>query len=426
MSAKPEAGAAPSLRGGALKGNSVLVTSSDAGDRLLDYLKSLRKSPLGRAAVHLRLSVLAANQVIPADREAAQGAVLEWAEKHQGSAYALFNGDLVALSKGARAEELRSLSERIQAMFEKALRADDEPADAKVCRWYDLSAELPVLLDACDRIQLEKRAHDAAVAERRAWLSEGSLPVITPSLMARLEEALQRTDIDRFMRQQPICRVEPDNVWSPKPCGREVYVRIREIERIMMPGVDLIGDDWLFLHLTGLLDQRVLTHFLREPESLGRQPTSLNLRLSSVLSPDFGRLVRLMSDVDRRKLTIEFQSVDLMAAYDEFLFARSYLSDIGVKLCLDGVDDIGLPVLAEEKFAVDAIKIKWTPDADGNMNVESEGEFARAIKSFGPERFVLCHCGDRNALEFGHRFGLRLFQGRYLDQLLSPTATRIN
>ncbi|MBM3483523.1 MAG: EAL domain-containing protein [Alphaproteobacteria bacterium] len=426
MSQKPASDAAPSLRGVGPKGNTVLVSSADAGDKLIELIKALRKSPIGRSAVHLRLSALLEGAAQASDCEAARGAVIEWAEKHGGTAFALFNNDVVGISKGARGEELRQLAERIEALFKGVPRNTDEAPDAKTCRWYDLSAELPVLLDVCDRIQLEKRAYDQAVAERRAWLAEGGLPVVTPSIMARLEEALQRADIDRFLRQQPICKLKTGNMWSPEPCGREVYVRIREIERIMMPGVDLIGDEWLFLYMTSLLDQRVLTHFLREPDSLCRQPTWLNLRLSSVLSADFGRLVRLLSESDRRKLTVELQSVDLMAAYDEFLFARSFLNDIGVKLCLDGVDDIGLPVLVEAKIGVDMIKIKWTPDSDGQMQVEPGGEFARALNEYGPTRVVLCHCSDRNALKFGHRLGITLFQGRFLDQLLSPTATRIN
>jgi len=60
------------------------------------------------------------------------------------------------------------------------------------------------------------------------------------------------------------------------------------------------------------------------------------------------------------------------------------------------------------------------------MQVEPGGEFARALNEYGPTRVVLCHCSDRNALKFGHRLGITLFQGRFLDQLLSPTATRIN
>lgn len=426
MSQKAEPSAAPSLRGVSLKGNNLLISSSDAGEKLIEHIKSMRKGPIGQCAVHLRLSALQEGAAPAADCEAARSAVIEWAASHGGTAFSLFNSDIVAIAKGARGEELRTLAERIEKLFAGVARGPEEGADSRTCRWYDLSAELPVLLDVCDRIEMEKRAHDQAVAERRAWLAEGGLPVVTPAIMARLEEALQRADIDRFMRQQPICKLKTGNVWSPEPCGREVYVRIREIERIMMPGVDLIGDEWLFLYMTSLLDQRVLAHFLREPDTLCRQPTWLNLRLSSVLSADFGRLVRLLSEADRRKLTVELQSVDLMAAYDEFLFARSFLSDIGVKLCLDGVDDIGLPVLVEAKLNVDMIKIKWTPDADGNMKIEPDGEFAKALAAYGPSRVVLCHCSDRNALEFGHRLGISLFQGRFLDQLLSPTATRIN
>ena len=115
-----------------------------------------------------------------------------------------------------------------------------------------------------------------------------------------------------------------------------------------------------------------------------------------------------------------------MADYEGYVFARSYLNDIGVTLFLDGTDEFNLPDLIAADLAPDAIKIRWNPSADVKALVDPSSEFANSIAAFGPHRTVLCHCSDSRAIEFGHRLGLTRFQGRYLDQLLSPGSARFN
>jgi EAL domain-containing protein (putative c-di-GMP-specific phosphodiesterase class I) len=144
-----------------------------------------------------------------------------------------------------------------------------------------------------------------------------------------------------------------------------------------------------------------------------------------VLSPEFNRLARLMTDTDRRNLTIELNAVDLMADYDGYLFVRSYLSDIGVKVCLDGTDQHSLPGLVDAGLAADMIKIRWSRDADMVALAKPDNAFAQAIAAFGPLRAVLCGCSEARAIEFGHALGLDLFQGRYVDQLMNPNAIRM-
>ena len=53
---------------------------------------------------------------------------------------------------------------------------------------------------------LERRASEAGAAEQLEVRRIPGAKPVTPSTMARLEIALGASDIDRFMRQQPICR----------------------------------------------------------------------------------------------------------------------------------------------------------------------------------------------------------------------------
>ena len=67
------------------------------------------------------------------------------------------------------------------------------------------------------------------------------------------------------MRSQPICAVLPDQ--PPHPIFEEIYVRIADLQKPLMPNVNLAGNRWLFQHLTQSLDLRVLSILSRRPEA---------------------------------------------------------------------------------------------------------------------------------------------------------------
>lgn len=404
----------------------MLIKGEQVEEKLIEKLEALRRSAIGRTAVHLRLSALADQAEWVVERDIAAEALVDWIRPRGATAYELSTGDVIALCKGVRSEELRTLTHKLEELFEDAPRRDGESSEIKLCLWYDLSAELNTLIAFCDNVLIDRRANQAGATERLEETPPPNAKPVTPASMARLEIALGSSDIDRFMRQQAICRVPPGRPYVPSPFAREVYIRIGDLEQVMLPDVDLLSDCWLFMHLTTLLDQRILALYLREPDSLIRQPTSLNLRLTTVLSPEFGRLVRLLSDSERRRLTVEVEAVDMMANYEGYLFARSYLNDIGVTLCLDGADELNLPSLIEAGLAADSIKIRWNPNANARTLADPSSDFARAIATVGPHRTVLCRCSDARSIEFGHSLGLTRFQGRYLDQLLSPVSARVN
>ena len=272
----------------------MLIKGEQVEEKLIEQLEALRRSAIRRTAVHLRLSALADQAEWVVERDIAAEALVDWIRPRGATAYELSTGDVIALCKGVRSEELRTLTHKLEELFADAPRRDGESSEIKLCLWYDLSAELNTLIAFCDNVLIDRRANQAGATERLEETPPPNAKPVTPASMARLEIALGSSDIDRFMRQQAICRVPPGRPYVPSPFAREVYIRIGDLEQVMLPDVDLLSDCWLFMHLTTLLDQRILALYLREPDSLIRQPTSLNLRLTTVLSPEFGRLVRLL------------------------------------------------------------------------------------------------------------------------------------
>jgi hypothetical protein len=116
---------------------------------------------------------------------------------------------------------------------------------------------------------------------------------------------------------------------------------------------------------------------------------------------------------------VELQSIDVFSDLSAFNFARDYLHERGYRVCLDGLTPQTFPLIRRTELGLDMEKIIWD-DATGEeiTGVRSEA-FRETIRSTGAARVVLCRCDSLEAMDFGHAHGITLFQGRYVERLLS-------
>ena len=124
---------------------------------------------------------------------------------------------------------------------------------------------------AAERGRDERRAGRAAARPGSARRS--SKPASRPSICPDL------------IRRQSVCAVLPQS--APQPLFSEIYVAIRELAKALAPGVDLPADTWLFQRLAASLDRRLLTCLAQRELAVPQGAISLNLRLATLLSPDF-------------------------------------------------------------------------------------------------------------------------------------------
>ena len=113
---------------------------------------------------------------------------------------------------------------------------------------------------------------------------------------------------------------------------------------------------------------------------------------------------------------VEFQTIDVFGDLGAFLFARDFLQANGHRVCLDGLDHHGLPMIDRAGLGLDLLKILWTPTMAESGRAAA---LRAAVEAAGRARVILCRCDGPEAIAFGHDLGVTMFQGRAVDGLLS-------
>ncbi len=189
-----------------------------------------------------------------------------------------------------------------------------------------------------------------------------------------------------------------------------------------MPTRDIASDRWLFQHLTQHLDRRVLAMLRKNDDQVLAHSYSLNLNISTLLSQEFHQFDQSLRAGARGTIVIELQKVDIFADLGAYLFARDFLKERGYRVCLDGVSAVTLGFIDRERLGLDLLKMFWTPDMADPLHTERTTAFRDAVERAGRSRIILARCDSEDAVTFGQAVGLRLFQGRYIDRLLSAAA----
>ncbi len=397
----------------------------DHEELLLDYAIRLRRHTAGRRAVHLHMSKLRAQNRRPHYLRIAGNSFTNLINDHEGQIYRLKNGDIVVIVKNASIAQIDQVVLRVKYLFGEDPLIDAEGADGETfVSWYDLENEYDRFVQFAsglhdDYVRLSSAARDAAFREAPYDDLEDEGTPLDPQQLGRLIEVLATSDVTSLLRRQTVCAVLPGQ--SAQPVFNEIFISISQLRDRVMPGVNLMSDRWLFQHLTEALDSRLL-RALPDAERAVELPASVNLNISTILSDEFANFDRQFRIMTQKTLVVEVQSVDIFADMAAFIFARDFLHERGCRVCLDGLNHMTFPLIRREELGVDLEKIYWDSNAGEDVWGEKAQDFRQAVRNTGAARVILCRCDDRQALEFGHEHGITLFQGRYIERLLSAAS----
>ena len=277
----------------------------------------------------------------------------------------------------------------------------------KFCSWFDLEREYEAFclhLDGYLEGLGQDHRSDAGSAPREP---------LDPARLARMETSLANMDLSGLVRRQPVCALLPRA--APQPLFAEVYVAIGELAETLLPGVDLTADTWLFQRLAESLDRRLLSCLVSHQLGVAQGAISVNLRLATLLSPEF-----LKFDHEYRRQTaapviIELQLIDIFAELGAYLFIREFVRERGYLMCVDGLHYLHLPLIDRKRLGADLVKVIWSPDLLDGLDDGRRQELKAAIKRAGVDRVILCRCDGADAIRWGQSLGIRLFQGHYID-----------
>lgn len=393
-------------------------TISDAAMRLKRLTEEMAKGSPRGLAVHFHLSRLKPYRRQPAHLLVAAGTLEALVDRRGGSVFRLPDDDLVVVFVRASVADAQSAISSLRLLFaaDPLAARDDEDDGEDFCTLYELDQDMArfraMVVARAEALAREKGAQDAR---------EDGVTPLTPAGLLQLSRRLRRVDVWPLLRRQAIAALTP--ALPPTPIFEELYVSIAALRRQAMPGVALDGDRWLFQHLTQILDERLL-QIVGRVERDDQPALSLNVNLSTILSPAFIEFDRRLRRETRKTIILEIQPIDILADMSTYLFARSYVQRRGYRICLDGLSHLTFPLADRATFRFDYKKLLWRPEMAEELTDEQRKRLAAAIAEAGDARVILARCDDARAVAFGADLGITLFQGNHVDRLLAAQSSR--
>ena len=387
--------------------------------QLLDYTKRLGRHPLGRRAIVIHLSRLRPDNRRAHHIRIAANTFEALVKQFNGRIFLLQSADIVFVCKDASIAVIDDAIMRLRYLFgDDPLAAEFEDSTPdRFATWYDIERDYQDFLTWAEEVYEREVKRQKRLAVIAGTLARDERQPMDPQGLAELVAAIGKADLSNVLRRQSICAIMGDE--RPRPVFREVYVSIADLRDLLMPRREIASDRWLFQHLTQHLDRRVLALLRRNDDQALAHSFSINLNISTLLSQEFLQFDQNLRMGARGTIVVELQKVDIFADPGAYLFARDYLKERGYRVCLDGVSSVTLSYIDRERLGLDLVKMFWTPDMADSMATPRIADFRDAVERTGRSRIILARCDSEEAVEFGQSIGIRLFQGRHIDRLLS-------
>jgi len=395
----------------------VAETTGNDESALMSALQRLDRHRQNRWGLELRLSALRPYHRKPQNVRAVRKLLTPLRQRYEASVFQLSSGDLFILMQCPSISEAKPVLTNILALFaEDPLLAGKGEAEA-------LDALSPIF--DLETGYEAARNHIASVIEQSRGLraeaaadpsGKGPANVISPQQITEIERAIKTANLANLLRRQSACVVAPG--LPPSPVFHELFFSTADLAQLITPGYDLTSNKWLFQHLTGLFDQRMLALLMDRAYRGTLRNASVNLTLKTILTQEFLDFDTETNVKDRGSLAIELPFVEVMGEPGEFLFTQKLLHGLGYKIILDGVRHEALPLIDRELLGIDMVKVIWEQGLEDHVAGNWEDKLRTAIQRIGRERVCFCRVDAPEAIEVGRKLGVSLFQGRLIDGMV--------
>lgn len=399
-----------------------------------DYLRKIEKSHDEYKVLYLATGKLQNQNMRAAQRQALVETFETVLKKSGGEIMGLSNDDTVVFfNKSAREEILACLIKLRFILHEDPLiKNNPDMEKSGFATFYDISngAERfrDVIKKASEQVSAENKSMSSSSVSN-AWGSGGMASggakrlrrELTPYMLGKLQKVLSMADFSSLIRRQSVCAVIGKS--APQMLFDEVYVSIPDLRDTLLPDVDLTANPWLFQYLTETLDKRVLANISRHDDGSLVNNFSLNLNVSSILSDEFMQFDEDINASMRSTIVLELQLADIFSDIKAFILAKTFAQYRGYKVCIDGITVDKLQYIDREQLGADLVKIIWHPSF---MDVISEDKhFMDYVNKAERAKLIICRVDDPQAVEVGNSLGINLYQGRYIQRLLSAQGRKV-
>ncbi len=394
---------------------------------LVDYVHRLESHRQGRHLVHIHLSQLRPFNRREQHIRMASAGFEPIIKAMTGQVFLLKNSDLFIVFKSAARAQVETVVQKVRFMFSDDPLVEEDGKNGKVfASWYDAETQYEEILalvnglaDAEEKRVMEVRNRMDARQRLKEKQKKGE--PLNPAVLASVEEALSRADLSNLVRRQFICRVDTKMV--PEQLFSELYISIQDLRETVLPGVNLVSNRWLFQHFTETLDRRVLSMLMKTDAVSISGDISFNVNVKTLLSNQFQVFDDNLTAARRGAMVIELQKEDIFSDLNAYLFAREFVQTKGYRVCLDGLTTETLAIIDRKRLGTDMAKLVWHPSlVDGGDEVQSY--LKGLLDRDGPDRWILCRCDSREAIDFGRTVGFERFQGRFVENLIAEDGRR--
>lgn len=389
------------------------TTSAYQENLLCDTLDRMRRNPEGRKVVHMRISKL-----LPANRTPVKSKIVSrmFGNLESGMHVQIFpmvNQDLVMTVNAGSQRDVNAICNRIRALFDDdpVTYTEDDQGNDQFVVWYDLEVDSALALSMAQDLKAS-----AGETLRRPPPAVG-LPAMTPVQLDYVQKQLASTNIIPFVKDQVAMRINPGASDAAIEFF-EFFLSVGDLQRAIMPDINIFTDRWLFQDLSRTMDLRMLETVVRAPHARQCKTLSLNLNLETVATMAFEKF--LERSPENQKLIVEVQAIDVLANIRSYFDVHDVMSGMGHSLLIDGLNPITLQMLDVGRLEPDYAKIMWAPEFTDLLNPESNKTASKIIDEVGPEKIVLARCDSQDAMAWGLKSGIRVFQGHFLDSFGKP------
>lgn len=292
------------------------------------------------------------------------------------------------------------------------------------CRVFDLGKEYAEFYQLCRKklSQSKRIGQDSQEAENFVMVADKggdkASQGFTPAMLARIEHDLNKADLSRVLRRQPVCALTDNK--NIRKVFDEYYIHISHLRQMLNVKMDFFSNRWLFSYLTQILDERMLDLLSMSPLRYLDSPVSLNFNIETLLSKKFKDFDSLIKPLIKFSIVIEIQIGDVFSDIRAFAAARNILQKLGYKICVDGLTNLSIVQIDREKLGFDFAKLQWNADLEEDIGASENQRIMNTVRNFGYNRVILSRCDNVQAVNYGQAMGINLFQGRFIDGLINP------
>ena len=212
-------------------------------------------------------------------------------------------------------------------------------------------------------VEFEKKLKEKKLNGEAGQESEGN--PLSPTNLAMINQKLQGMQVDDMVHQQTCLQIGTSG--GGRVMFHENFISMNELKKKVAPDVNLFASPWLFQYLTETLDRRILGIMAERDFDLLKEPISVNLNISTVLSRQFRNFHKSVGD-NTQKVIIELQIIDIFADINSYGYARDSLQEMGYQVLADGLSPISLQFFDPAQLRSDFIKISWGSEFESDDN----------------------------------------------------------